>query len=172
MKRIGWFILVSLFSSFLHAAEKEIKPRLALDHIKVIQVQENDGDELYFDISVLRGEKAKHYFRIPANPTHWPSQLMDKISNVTLWSEPLKNGETVILIMSLMESDAKPFNPDDLIGLVRVKLKNVNGVLQTNWSMPNRYDSPGKNENQKRNIHKFDMLGEGAHYDVYLSLEK
>lgn len=172
MRRIGMFLLASLFSSFINAADNELNPRLILDHLKVIQVQEKDGDEIYFDISVYRANKSEHYFRIPANPNHWPSQLMDTISHVTLWSESLKAGETVTLIVSLMESDASPFNPDDLIGLVRVKLKNVKGVLQTSWSMPNRYDSAGKPAAQKRSMHKFDMLGEGAHYDIFLSLEK
>lgn len=169
MKRIGLFLLAGLFSSFVNAADTELKPRLVLDHLKVIQAQEKDGDELYFDVSVYRANQAVRYLRIPAKPIHWPSQLMDNVSKVTLWSEPLKAGETVTLIVSLMESDALPFNPDDLIGLVRVKLKNAKGVLQISWGMPNRYDGPAKMASQS-STQKFDMLGEGARYNLYLSL--
>jgi hypothetical protein len=172
MKRIWLFLLTILFSSFGNAANAELKPRLVLDHLKVIQVQEKTGDELYFDISVYRANQSVHYLRVPAKPMHWPSQLMQNVSEVTLWSGPLKEGETVNLIVSLMESDASPFNPDDLLGLMRVSLKNMKGVLQTRWSMPNRYDSVGKAGAKRSGIQKFDMLGEGAHYDVYLSLTK
>lgn len=172
MKRIGLFLLASVLSSFVNATDTELKPRLVLDHLNVIQAQEKDGDELYFDVSVYRANQAVHYLRVPAKPIHWPSQLMGNISQVTLWSEPLKAGETVTLIVSLIESDALPFNPDDLIGLVRVRLKNAKGVLQTHWGMPNRYNGPAKMAPHSSGTQKFDMQGDGARYNLYLSLTK
>ncbi len=165
-------ILASLFSSVVMAANTNLKPQLILDHLNIIHAQEMDGDELYFDISVYQANKPVHYLRVPEKPIHWSSKLINKISNVTLWSEPLKPGESVNVIVSLMESDEAFYNPDDVIGLVRVNIKNVKGTLKANWTMPNRSDGPVKMAAQRRGSHKFDLQGKGAQYDVYLSLTK
>ena len=171
MKRITLLLLASLFSSVVMGAQV-LTPKLILDHLDVIHAQEMDGDELYFDISVYRANKPVHYLRVPTKPIHWSSKLINKVSQITLWSEPLKAGESVNVIVSLMESDDSLYNPDDLIGLVRVKLKNVKGVLKTSWTMPNRSDGPIKMAAQRTGAHKFDLQGKGAQYNVYLSLTK
>lgn len=172
MKRIAWFFFMSLMTSVLFAADTSLKPRLLLDHLNVIQAQEMDGDELYFDISVYRANKTVEYIRVPAKPEHFPSQLASKLSKIPLWSAPVKEGETVTLLVSLMESDASIFNPDDLIGIVRLQLKNAGGVLQSRWNMPNQGAGFKKLSKHRTGVKKFNLAGEGAHYEVYLSLER
>ncbi len=154
------------------AIHNEIKPLLFLHHINVIKASERDGDEVYFDVSVYRSNHAEQYFRIPEKPFHWVSQLVGKLSQVKLWSEPIKEGETVVIIVSLIETDASFIEPDDLIGVMRIKLKNEHGVLQARWTMPNHLEGPVTVPTDHNDIQKFDLRGEGSDYEVFLSIEK
>lgn len=162
-------ILLLLQVMITAAATTDLKPTLLLDHIKMIKTGESDGDELYFDITVYRAKQPAQYFRLPKQPFHEPSKLVGQFSKVKLWSEPLKVGESVTIIVSLIETDYTPLNPDDLIGLVRVKLKNNAGKLQATWDMPNQ-SMPAIDHNDK--VQKFDVKGEGSQYEIYLSLVK
>ncbi len=174
MKRLCLFVVTGLliFSTVLVAASKsELKPRLILDHANLIKNQEADGDELYFDISIFRVNQPTHYLRIPAKPFHWTSQRINDLSEITLWSGTVKQDQGVTLIVSLMETNMTPVYPDELIGSVRVKFDNKSGVLHTRWDMPNHSDGAVVTKGKKNHIQKFDLVNEGVHYKVYLSLD-
>ncbi len=164
-----FFLVAMLFLSpvnYALSADGALQPILMMDHVDVIKATERDGDELYFDIAVYQGNQPTQYLRIPAKPMNWPSGVMDKVKKIILWSQPLQSGQAITLIVSLLDSDGSVLNPDDLIGSMRVDLKNEKGSLQTRWSMPNHTESLGT-----KNMQKFELLG-GGQYDVYLSLKK
>ncbi len=126
------------------------------------------GDDLYFDISVLRSKKPTQYIRIPEFPFHLPSSKINTLKSTRLWSEPIKSGEKVILIVSMMDQDSKPLNPDDVIGLIRVELKNEKGSLHLKWSMPNQKSEP---VNWAINTpQKFLLSNANGQYELYLSV--
>ncbi|WP_019216089.1 hypothetical protein [Legionella tunisiensis] len=175
MKRNYQCVLAGLilFPVLLFAANTgtELKPSLILKHIKVIKTGEPAGDELYFDISTYRAGKPVHYARIPELPNHWISQIMDKIRGVNLWSETLAAGEAVTVILSLNEADAAPWNNDDLIGSVKIQLKNEGGALQTRWSIPNRSDSLITTSGPAGDIHSFELMSENGNYEISIRLQ-
>lgn len=170
MKWPHWCTLVVFcFSSMAFAVNKqEFSPKLVLDHIKMVKQGELLGDDLYFDISVLRVNQPTQYIRIPEFPLHLPSSKINTVKSAPLWSEPIKSGEKITLIVSLMDQDSKPLNPDDLIGLIRVELKNEKGNLQVQWSMPNQKSVPvtwAINTTQK-----FLLSNANGQYELYLSI--
>jgi len=172
MKYKNLKILIGLwmFSTMLMAASSNQQvARLVLNHVNLIQHQEADGDELYFDVSVFRSKQPTQYLRVPAKPFHWTSQRIHDISNMTLWSDKIKRGEDVTIIVSLMETDMKALYPDELIGSVRVKFKNESGVLQTRWSMPNHVGEVAF-KGKDVGVQQFDLVGDGAHYKIDLSV--
>ncbi|AHE66357.1 hypothetical protein [Legionella oakridgensis] len=173
MKRMFcWLLLSLLYLPVAFAADEQIlKPILILNHIKVIAPHEQKGDELYFDITAFWADKPRKYYQVPKPPRYWASADSDKINSVPLWSEPLKPGQVVILLISLMDIDVLPMDPDDLIGIVRVKLKNENGVLHAIWSIPNRSIGPETIMGQKGEIQKFELSGPYGDYEIYLSLQ-
>ncbi len=158
-------VLVLLPLSYVCSAEV-LQPRLILDKMKVITPTEREGDELYFDISIYQPNQPTQYLRVPAKPVTWSLKAVDNLKQVSLWSQPLQSGQSITLVVSLLDSDGSVLNPDDLIGSMRVDLKNEKGKLQTNWSMPNRVERLGKQAMQK-----FELTGAGR-YDVYLSVNK
>lgn len=175
MKRNYQSILACLilFPVLLFAANKgtELKPSLILKHIKIIKTGEPAGDELYFDISTYRAGKPTHYARIPELPGHWISQIMDKVRGITLWSEPLAPGEAVTVILSLNEADAAPWNNDDMIGSIKIQLKNEKGTLQARWSLPNRSDSLITTSGPAGDIHSFELMSGNGNYEISIRLQ-
>ncbi|WP_133129969.1 hypothetical protein [Legionella yabuuchiae] len=174
MKWNAWGLLLAIFFTPIIYADNVdvITPKIMLNHIDTVRAQEELGDELYFDVTVINANQPREFFRIPKFPIHWPSSLSSKIKQVTLWSDPLKPNQTVILLLGLMDQDPEPLNPDDLIGLIRVTLKNNKGQLQVHWTIPNRTTGPVTIAGKKGDIQKFELYGEQGQYDVYLSLEQ
>jgi len=73
------------------------------------------------------------------------------------------------LTLSLVDQDLNKFNPDDLIGVIHIDLKNENGQLRTQWSMPNQNRPPvAAKVNQEQ---KFTLSNEHGEYEVYLILK-
>ncbi len=190
MKRIFGVIVVGVLSvsivfSASAASTKDltIKPELMLDQIKLIKAQESDGDELYFTLSARVGNKPTEYIRIPVKPEHWLSGKIEAVNKIHLWSEPLVEGQSVTIIVELNEQDsAGPLNPDDLLGVMRVKLKNEKGLLQASWDIPNQtgVNAPKKlagepadtHAPEAHHVHKFDLQNDGSHYEVHMSMSK
>jgi hypothetical protein len=162
--------------------EGAVKPELVLNRIKVVKEQDRNGDELYLTLSARVAGESTEYMRIPAKPDHWLSRQIDLVTNVSLWSEPIADGQSITLVIELNEQDAEPLNPDDLLGIMRVQLKNEKGSLTVHWDIPNRtgIDAPKKLAGQVADtfsqesgkIEKFDLDNDGAHYEVYLSVKK
>ncbi|MGM9455282.1 hypothetical protein ACTAZI_18335 [Legionella bozemanae] len=161
----GLFFSTAVFS----INNQVIKPTLILNEIKVVREGEWLGDNLYFDISVLRLNQQTQYIRIPEFPLRWPSSKINVLKSKKLWSESIASGERIILIVSLMDQDSK-INPDDVIGVIRIELKNENGDLYARWRMPNQESAPKIGTIKK--IQKFEFSNDHGHYEVYLSIDK
>ncbi len=172
-----------MFTAFAGSAKNlSIQPELVLDKIKLVKAQEHDGDELYFTLSARAGNKPTQYIRIPLQPEHWLSGKISAIKQVHLWSEPLVDGQSAVIVIELNEQDSSgALDPDDLLGVMQVTLKNEQGVLHIRWDTP--YQA---GENAPQNIagevvathvaeshhtHKFDLQNDKAHYEVYMKIK-
>lgn len=172
---LGLVCFLPLFG-FAATKDKTIKVQLILDHIEMIKAQETGGDELYLSMSIAKKDRPTEYLRIPEAPIHWLSDKVGQLKNVPLYSQELASGTTVAVITSLIDEDLPYWNIDDLLGSVRVRIKNEHGKLMTSWDMPNQTtendtkqpsEHLGKNTNK---IQKFDITGDGAHYVLFFSL--
>tara|TARA_Y100000588_G_C13789586_1_gene726081 strand:- start:152 stop:670 length:519 start_codon:yes stop_codon:yes gene_type:complete len=172
MKRIGLLLIAGMLICPLAFAkmDKTLKPSVILNHIKVIQPQEGRGDELYFDVTVNRIDK-RTFYQVPKHPHHWASKWAAKIKHVELWTDSLNEGETITLTLSLLDRDLTKINSDDLIGTVQIRMKNKGGVLHWHWNMPNHVKSSDTVVGDA-GIQRFELFGEHAHYELYLSLKK
>ncbi len=169
MKRVTWIIALMLMCATAWAA-KSLTPELIMMHINPIKTLESSGDELYIDIAEYPSSgKASHY-RIPKHPLHWPSRHVKKLKEISLWHKTIEPEQAVTLVISLLEQDTPPWNTDDLIGTVRVRIKNVNGKLEYSWSIPNRADSPISVKSRFGTAQKFELLGDGGNYELFLRL--
>lgn len=140
----------------------KLTPILMLDHIRALQTHEKGGDELYLTLSIRpNGSTPTEYTRIPSMPDHWVSSLMNKVQPIELWSKPLAEGESVVIGLELDEYNS--YEPDDFLGLIRIKIANQHGKLVIQWGS-NTVDSNAMK-------HQFNLKENGANYEVQLSVK-
>jgi hypothetical protein len=64
---------------------------------------------------------------------YWPQKSVTQISNFQLWQGKLPVGGATEVIISLIEKDTPPWQLDDLISIVKIKLMNKGGKISYEW---------------------------------------
>ena len=95
-KFIGLFLMCCWLGEFAEA--KTLQVTLQLAEIRVEKTSEEGGDELYFNVTQYSSLGSTQNTRVPAYPSHWPSQKLHKVKNALLWEGSIKEGEEVQLI--------------------------------------------------------------------------
>lgn len=173
MKKSILFLLLVMSMVINFASAATLHPKVKLLGIKAIKQSEEAGDELYLAITVYpsRG-KPKHYY-YPKRPLHWPSAHVDKIKPTHIWDKRLKQGDSVTVIIALIERDVPPWNMDDLVGEVELQMKNTNEGLVSRWSVLSRGAKGEINDIGGDHTKQAAVLnGRGGKYRVMLGLEK
>lgn len=160
-------ILISmiLIAASHHCFAQEII-QLKLKKLEAVQNQEQQGDELFFHITEFpEKSKPKHYY-IPNRPAHWLSKHLDQVQNINLWQKSAQCENTEVLI-SLVEEDVEPWNINDLLGSVLLKVKCVDGKISKEWFIPD----PNITMNSSMESNVFQFQGKKAKYKATFSLE-
>lgn len=154
------------------AFAKDIKVGLQLVSIKPITLAEKRGDEIYFSVTEYTSEKKPGIStRVPEFPLHWLSKNLDKVKDIKLWSNTIKENAAVQLVVSLVEQDVPPWNIDDHFGSVKITLVNDKGELKETWSMPDYNDGTKVTRNNQDNLSpNFTFRAEGAEYKAKFKL--
>lgn len=130
---LGIFAVAGIPTSWAQGAELTVK----LQKLEKLQPTEKAVDELYFSITEFPAQgKASHY-QIPSFPAHWLSSHLANVKDVMLWQKTLQKCEPTEVLISLVEEDLPPWNPNDLLGSVQLKISCDNGKLVQSWSIPN-----------------------------------
>jgi hypothetical protein len=74
--------------------------------------------------------------KIPAGDLCWESKNLDKVKDVVLWEGDVQTGEEIKLILSVVEQDFPPWDPDELIGGAQLILTNNKGKFAHEWVKP------------------------------------
>ena len=172
MKRFMLFALVFVMSLPVWAKNSQsLHPAIHLVNISAITTTERGGDELYMSVTAYPSSGKPSHYVIPNPPLHWFSDELGQISKLKLWDGKIAQGEAVTLIFSLIEMDVPPWNTDDLVGTIRVHIKNDAGQLTSSWSMPNRSDVPIAVRTAEGTVEKFELWDdEGGRYQLSMSL--
>jgi hypothetical protein len=166
-----WVLTVIIFfTNYAFAANKivnrtELKVFINIKEIIMEKPTEKYGDEVYFSITQYSNKKKPAEFRIPNFPLYWQSKYLDKIKDVNLWEGSLEKEESVQLIISLIEQDSPPFDPDDHLGSIKVVMLNNKGRLQINWEIPKLADQPEILQSNEK-VPSFILKGDGGQYKV------
>ncbi len=170
-KFISFFVLMCLFSGFLFA--KEIQVVIKMIGITVEKTADKGVDDLFFNIRQHSNLKGDSENRIPEYPKHWLSKQLSSLKNVVLWDGKIEQGESLKLVLSLMEQDFPPWDPDDAIGAAEVSLLNQNGRLKIQWGVPKFEKNNQEVEMLKRAVpQRYIFKGAGSRYDVAFSVEQ
>lgn len=176
---------LSAFSTVLWA--EDISVAVKLSNIKAEKTVEKGGDEVYVDVTDYSSSGRTENKRIPVNPSHWLSDHLEKVQNVTLWQGNVREKEEIKLIFSVMDQEYPPWVSDELIGGAELILKNEKGKLSAEWKVPQFENEPtiemkpagnsvkagnSGDSGDSGNSRSYIFKGEGALYDVTFSVEK
>lgn len=139
--------LVLLMLLSLAEAREISYPQLILKNIKQISAQEKVG-EIYLLISDVKAKKDAFYTipghrpyfshnKLPHSSVtdmspraYWKGGQISDVHDVALWSRQLRNNEVAELVVSLIEVDVPPWNPDDHLGSIEFHLRNINNKIK------------------------------------------
>ena len=119
-----------------HQHEKKVKKQnaihvaLYLENVTAIKSSE-EVDELYMAVTTYPSSGRPSHKQIPEFPRYWLSSHLGHVKDVQLWKGSLKPSESVNIHLSLIERDVPPFNVDDLVGTVILKILNSKGKIHT-----------------------------------------
>lgn len=165
MKIINGIIAIGVLVSH-PAFAKDIT--IKLDVLEKIHAQEQSGDELYFNITEFPENKPARHYRIPSYPSHWMSDYLKNVKNLTLWQKSYSQCEKTDVIISLVEADLPPWNVDDLLGSVEFKVTCEQGKMHTNWVIPNK-ENTAKILNSES---AFAFTGDHSEYHAIFKLDE
>jgi hypothetical protein len=158
--------LTLMFSAFA----KDLTVKLELAKIQSLKIQEHWSDELYFDITEYTQRGLEQFYQVPKKPLYLSSKHLSKIKDIKLWHKILKPGEVVLLLVSLVEQDNAPWDLDDIIGIVKIRMKNEGGKLVSDWSMPNATQMAKAAASKVVRLRHFELKGSSAAYQLDLQL--
>jgi L-fucose mutarotase/ribose pyranase (RbsD/FucU family) len=147
-------------------ASYPLKLAVNLMEIKKLVTTESHGDELYFAMTEYSSHARSRHYLVPRYPTHWLSRHLQAVVDVGLWEKTLAVGESAEIIFSLIERDAPPWFVDDLIGTVKLRVRNHEGHLEKRWTMPNKKIT----EPLAQKSNTFVMTGDEGEYHVTFKL--
>lgn len=101
--------------------------KLSLMSIEAVRLSEKRGDEIYFDILEFGDDRRPKHYHVPSYPHHWPSSILSKIKNVPLWQGQANEQGKLTLIVSMLDKDAPPWNPNDLVGAFKLVMSQKDG---------------------------------------------
>jgi hypothetical protein len=152
-------------------AAMDIHPILKIVDIKATKTQENGGDEVYVQIAEYDSNGSSRAFTVPRLPLTWPSKHIDQVDDVQIWGGVLSKDQSTSLVVSFMDHDESPFNTDDLIGVFKLNIKNKNGKLVSDWTIPNVGIKPEAVEKYGHHAQRMHFTNNGEDYVIDVALE-
>ncbi|MBS0290373.1 MAG: hypothetical protein JSS07_10130 [Proteobacteria bacterium] len=145
LQKIVTTIAVGLFvgSVFAQAAKNQpVLPQsqmsVKLKSLEVIKTQEKGGDELFISITEFPLGKSSAHYQIPSPPSHWLSKYLNNVKDVVIWKKQSNQCEPLNLLITLVEEDYAPWNLDDSLGSVELKITCVGGKAVEQWTIPDK----------------------------------
>jgi len=161
-------IFISLLFTVVSCNAVEIN--LILKSIEAIKMQERNNDEVYLIITqYLPNGKAEEY-RLPTFPHHWPAAILPQISDLSIYSQDLAQGDEIKLVVSLLENDASLFNASEHLGSAVVHIVNQENKITAKWEIPKYRDQPNTAIEDIGNMKLFKFQGIHGTYQLGLLL--
>lgn len=162
LKKISIPLVVGFLAGAVEAAPSSpLSIRVQLQSLVKIRQQERKGDEIFMHITEVPLNGKGTYYQLPIFPYYWPSDFLTSIQKgvAVLWKESLAC-QNYDLIFSLGERDLPPWDPDDELGRVVLRLRCQNNRFTKQWHIPDLHKAtfvPGKEDT-------FIFIGNGAKY--------
>lgn len=163
-------LLLALAIGPIYAQERH--PSIVLESIAPIHTTEKSGDEVYINITEYLPNGKTKSTNIPMPPIAWSSKNLTEIKDLTLWQGKLAKGESANVIMTFIEQDNPPLDPDDLLGVVQLNIINTQQGLKTSWSVRQGTIKTSAQRTSKDKQQYFMLTGSQGSYSVAIKLSE
>ena len=164
-------LLLSTCSFFSAANAQPTQISVELKALESVRQQEAQGDEIYFNITEIpvnaKGHKS-FFYQIPSYPSHWLSRYLKDVQNITLWKKTVNECIDRDVLISLVEEDMAPWDLNDLVGSIELKLRCEKGKTTQSWSIPN----PSITSTVPNRPNAFSFTGKNAQYRAFFSFSE
>jgi hypothetical protein len=170
LKKLYQIILLGL----LAICSAEVCAQGHMVEVSLIQLEaqklSKHNEKLYFSITEYPTKGHPTIAREPIYPLHWLNKDLSKLNNVKLWAGKIDSENSVLLIFSLMQQELPPFDVDEHLGSVQVKLVNNKGKVEAVWGTPHFSDQP-KIEQPDAREPKYLLIGPHGDYSVVFKVK-
>lgn len=192
MKKILLFIVSCCLLLTFNVYAKPITVSLYLKNIKAIKLNERNKDEVYFSIADFSSNKDNRFYTMPGFVTHqhphfvslaptgtgghialyWSSKHFKQLKHEKLWSRQLKNNQSVEIYLSVIERDSPPWDFDDAIGAIKIKMKNHDGKIIAVWGNlgSEKVTQINSSKNNTGEMKGFLFQGSNSKYEIHFHL--
>lgn len=173
MKHLFFGFMLLLFS--LPTLAQDFEPIITLNSIEIDKTSDEYGDEIYLVITKFGADGSNTQYTIPEYPITWPTEAIHQIKDIHLWEGIIPEGGSDEIIIELVEHDVPPYNVDDSIGSIRIKINNKGGKLDTvweqNWHESNKNKAEKALSSNNEASQSYTFIGEGGKYILKFTLE-
>ncbi len=170
MKKLALSFLISILTLFSYSiSAKPITAEVKIAELQNIKLASYFWDQIYFTVLETDNKGKSKLRRIPEYPLETPIKKNRKLKDISLWKKDLNEGESVQVIISVVEQDLSKFGSDDLIGQAAVTLSNTNNKLVSTWSVPESDRKHTTKFIHKNDVIMFDMTGDKGDYHITFS---
>lgn len=143
---------------------------LRLSKVKLEKSQEKN-DEIYFLITSLHPQEKPTVQQIPTTPAAFNKTQLLAIKDIPLWQGKLEEKKAMTLLISTVEKDSPPWDLDDLLGVIKLEISNVDGKPYVSWSSKNsmKMQKPIALEKASQKVYK--LHANQAKYTLELHLD-
>ncbi len=150
---------------------EKLHVKVTMARMKCLALTERNFDQIYVGTAVFRSGGQFDYSRIPTYPHNWPMKIGNEINNQALWKGELEEGQAIIFTLSLIEQDLSVFNPDDLVGLAKLEIRNQHGQFKVSWSTPNSKEGPKTTASAKLHTAEYQFSADKGTYVLNFKVE-
>ncbi len=186
MWRLLMFGVMLLGSVSVWAADKDnsgYQLFLKLDSIKASDAAQKAHEKVYLNVLAYTEKLDKmqpnRHYTVPDLPLTWHAQALEKVKAVPVWHDTLAAGDAAEVVISLAERNRPPWWTDNLIGSLKLHVKDDNGVLKIDWRQHDFANSSPQAAGHIQKTYKknsgqvhYRFKGDGWYYDLILSIEK
>lgn len=156
---LGW--LVAAQAAPIHPVTTQIN----LLSIQVVSSSESRGDEIYFNLTEFHHDRTVTHFAFPEPPSVWKSKDLAQVKPTLLWKQTIEQGQPLELMITLVEHDNPPWDVEDVLGTIKIHLRNNDGKLINNWVVEKTADIKTL-ETPQGNIKRVKFSGNHGDYIV------
>ena len=142
--------------------------QLVLDYIRLEKPATQD-DKLYINIATYSSTSGDSDYQIPEAPLHWDANYLEQVKDIVLWEKGMDDPEQMDIVLSLIENDIPPWDPDDLLGTVKLTIHAQNQHITAQWHADEDAVALTPRNHQ---LHEYILVGDHGRYVIGLRLKQ